>query len=136
MAGRLLESTNMIKELLQANRQLREIIDKKTGELDKSQNEVVRLQLENQDLNEKVDVLTKLMKPPDEEDILNLNPRELFSDDLRLQIAGGDKLLHEVIELRKANKSLEEQLKYTTMKPTTFPMLKPTDRTTRILHLN
>ena len=90
MAERLLETTNMVKELLQSNRQLREIIDKKSSDLDKANNENVALQLENQDLKDKVDVLTNLLRPPNADDILNLDARELFSDDpqMTLHIGG------------------------------------------------
>lgn len=85
-------------------------------------------------MKEKIDVLTGLLRPPNAEDVLGLSPAELFSDEpLALHIGGNEKLLDEVIELRKANKTLEEQLRYTTMKPTSFPILKPAERNARTL---
>ncbi len=112
MTERLIESVNMVKELLQSNRQLREIIDQKSQDAEKFQNEVVVLQLENQDLKDKIDVFSKLVRPPNAEDIFNLDPRKLFSDDPPLQLGGSEKLAQEVLELRKANRTLEERVKH------------------------
>jgi len=112
MTERLIESVNMVKELLQSNRQLREIIDSKSTDNEKYQNEVVVLQLENQDLKDKIDVLSRLVRPPNADDIVNLDPRRLFSDDpqLTLQVGGSEKLAQEVLELRRANRTLEDRV--------------------------
>ena len=114
MTERLIESVNMVKELLQSNRQLREIIDHKAQDTEKCQNEVVVLQLENQDLKDKVDVLTRLARPPNADDIVNLDVRKLFSDDPQLMgsASGTEQLAKEVLELRKANRTLEERIKH------------------------
>lgn len=53
----------MIKELLNSNRQLREVIDLKNDSNEKLHIENETLQEENQDLRDKVDIISALIKP-------------------------------------------------------------------------
>lgn len=105
MTERLIESVNMVKELLQSNRQLREIIEKKTQDLEDSQNEVAILQLENQDIKDKMDILSRLVNPsnPDVENS-NFDAKKLFEDDGQFAggLSGGEQLAQEVLSLKKS----------------------------------
>ncbi len=111
MTERLIESVNMVKELLQSNRQLREIIDQKSQDCEKSQTEVASLQFENQDLKDKIDVLTRLVRPPNADDVANLDARDLFAEELQVgSTTGGEQLAKEVLDLRRANRALEDRV--------------------------
>lgn len=119
MAERLIESVNMVKELLESNRQLRDLIDKKSGDYDKSQNEVVMLQLENQDLKDKIDILTKLSRPPNVEDAVNSGIPNLFPGDFTGNTSGNEQLAQEVLELKRTIRVYEEKLKKQEIKDST-----------------
>jgi hypothetical protein len=53
----------MVKELLQSNRQLREIIDKKSVENNKFNHEIYSLQRENLEFRDKIELLEKIISP-------------------------------------------------------------------------
>ncbi len=110
MTERLLESVNMVKELLQSNKQLRGIIDQKSQDAERSQNEVTVLQLENQDMKDKIDVLTRLVHPPSTEDVSSLDVHDLFSEESTALPTGSEQLAREVLGLRRANRTLEDRV--------------------------
>jgi len=62
----------MIKELLNSNKQLRDVIDLRNSQLEKFQVENESLQNENQDLRDKIEIIGSLIKSDS-----NLDPRQM-----------------------------------------------------------
>ncbi|EAS05465.2 kinesin motor catalytic domain protein (macronuclear) [Tetrahymena thermophila SB210] len=108
---RLIDSVNMIRELLQSNTEMREIIDSMNQEKENFNAELNILQMENQDLREKLEIMetfhatssevssestNECRKNNNQDDILSLNKREIAS---------------EILQLRKDKRKLNQRIK-------------------------
>ena len=116
ISERLIESVNMVKELLQGNRQLRDTIDRLTSTGEKNESDLYQLQVENRDLRDKIEVLESIIKahPTDYENydwrsIINEeNPNYIVSTNNKAV----DTVASEMLELKKNNRMLENRVKH------------------------
>jgi len=119
ISERLIESINMVKELLQSNRDLRDSIHVINKKNDQNDIEIYNLNVENQDLRDKIEVLENIIGrmskqggvPAANVSFQNVNNRK-GQIQQQPNYSPLDSIAQEIVELRKTNRLLETRLKH------------------------
>ncbi|EAS07064.1 kinesin motor catalytic domain protein (macronuclear) [Tetrahymena thermophila SB210] len=135
---RLVESANMVRDLLQSNINMREMIEKLTKNNEQTENELNILQMENSDLREKIEIMENILskdienekelkskfdykKVLEESETNNIIADETngfqktntktFTSDFGFQTITRQEIVNEIHQLRKEKKNLSQRLK-------------------------
>jgi predicted nucleic acid-binding Zn-ribbon protein len=114
-ADRLIHSVNAITDLLKTNTQLRDTLEKQNRALEDKEAEVFTLELENQNVRERLELVEGILKSNKTgyDSLLSANVRAQMaeSSDHQATTASIDEVYQELIKLRSTNKKLEGRIK-------------------------
>ena len=82
LSKRMIESVNMVKELMQANRDLRENIEELNRKGDNFENDQFHLNMENRELRDRIEILESVIGSTNlNDDFEQLDWREFLEDE-------------------------------------------------------
>ncbi|KAL4471134.1 hypothetical protein ABPG72_019076 [Tetrahymena utriculariae] len=110
---RLIESVNMIRELLQSNTEMREIIDSMNQEKENFNAELNILQMENQDLREKLEIMETFQITSSSSEISSESANECRKNNHYDDAPALNKreIASEILQLRKDKRKLNQRIK-------------------------
>ncbi|KAL4428978.1 hypothetical protein ABPG74_011174 [Tetrahymena malaccensis] len=108
---RLIESVNMIRELLQSNTEMREIIDSMNQEKENFNAELNILQMENQDLREKLEIIETFQITSSSSEASSESANECRKNYDDAPPLNKREIASEILQLRKDKRKLNQRIK-------------------------